>query len=154
MEWLSIGCIIMTAIGIAMLTIGFENYSFKLKLIGFLLACVGIVLIILVKKPTDNFTEWKESTEKTDIVEIEDGQYLIEMEDKYIYKAVTYSYDGENIPQYVEIKKDKNISVEITENTGSDEAYMVIFVRYATNAFGYELNSSDTTQTKYTFYIP
>lgn len=57
MEWLLIGCIIMTAIGIAMLTIGFENYSFKLKLIGLLLACVGIVLIVLIKKTTDNFTE-------------------------------------------------------------------------------------------------
>lgn len=122
-----------------------------LKLIGALIFSVGIVLLILLNYSTDNYTEWKETAEKTVIAEIEDGQYLIETQNVYVYKAVTYSYSGESTPKYLEIKKNKNISVEITENNWSDEAYMVIFTRSAKNVFGCTIN---TIQTKYTFYIP
>ena len=143
--------ILLIDAGFAMLLLGFDKKVLKLKLVGALIFSVGIVLFILLKYSTDNYTEWKETAEKTVIVEIEDGQYLIEMQNEYVYKAVTYSYIGENTLQYLEIKKDKNISVEITENNWSDEAYMVIFTRSARNVFGCTIG---TIQTKYTFYIP
>ena len=138
--------------GFCILFLGFvDKKSFKLKLIGALIFSVGIGLFILLNYPTDKYTEWKETTEKTVLAEIEDGQYLIEMQNEYLYKAVTYSYSGENTLQYLKIQKGKNISVETTENKWSDEAYMVFFTRYPKNVFGHTLN---TLQTKYIFYTP
>lgn len=138
--------------GFCILFLGFvDKKSFKFKLIGALIFSVGIGQFILLNYPTDNYTEWKETAEKTVIVEIEDGQYLTETQNEYVYKAVTYSYSGENTLQYLKIQEGKNISVEITENNWSNEAYMVIFTRYPKNVFGHTLN---TLQTKYTFYIP
>lgn len=142
---------LLILVGFCLLLLGFDKKVSILKLIGVLIFCVGIVLLILLNYPTDKYTEWKETTEKTVLAEMESGQYLIEMENEYVYKAVTYSYSGENTLQYLKIQKGKNISVETTENNWSDEAYMVFFTRYPKNVFGNTLN---TLQTKYTFYIP
>lgn len=152
MDWLFlfwgsiIGSIIIAGIGLVMYSIGLKKRRVPLISIGFFLFIVGAALLVYVRFPTDNYTQWKQTTEKIAILEIADEQYLIETESVYIYKTETSSY--------LELKKDVNTLVETTENTESDEAYMVIFTRYAKNAFNQELHFNDNMQSKYIFYIP
>ena len=152
MDWLFlfwgsiIGSIIIAGIGLVMYSIGLKKERVPLTLIGFFLFIVGAFLLVNVRFPTDNYTQWKETSEKIAILEIADEQYLIETESVYIYKTKTSSY--------LEVKKDANTLVETTENTEGDEAYLVIFTRYAKNAFNQELHFNDNMQSKYIFYIP
>ena len=152
MDWLFlfwgsiIGSIIIAGIGLVMYSIGLKKERVPLSLIGFFLFIVGAALLVYVRFPTDNYTQWKQTTEKIAILEIADEQYLIETESVYIYKTETSSY--------LEVKKDVNTLVETTENTEGDEAYLVIFTRYAKNAFNQELHFIDNMQSKYIFYIP
>ena len=152
MDWLFlfwgsiIGSIIIAGIGLVMYSIGLKKERVPLSLIGFFLFIVGAALLVYVRFPTDNYTQWKQTTEKIAILEIADEQYLIETESVYIYKTETSSY--------LEVKKDVNTLVETTENTEGDEAYLVIFTRYAKNAFNQELHFNDNMQSKYIFYIP
>lgn len=138
--------IILIAIGLFIVARGDEETRPISLYLGILLTCVGMMVSIFSILPIENYTE----CENQIIVEIEDGQYLIETDDKYIYRPITYSYSGENIPPYKVIKKDTNVSVEIIKDTLSNEPYMVIFIRYAKNIFGIIIQK----QTEYVFFIP
>lgn len=145
---------VIFVVGLVVWGYGADERNTALSIIGILIAGAGIVLLLLLITPTNNYSEWKEVIGKIDITEIEDGQYLIETEDEYIYKTVTYSFSGETKSQYVKIRKDKYTLVECTKNNLSDEAYIVTFTRDAQNIFGYWAPYGDIQQTKYIFYIP
>lgn len=145
---------VIFVVGLLVFGYGVDERNTALSIIGILIAGAGIVLLLLVITPTNNYSEWKEVIGKIDIMEIEDGQYLIETEDEYIYKTVTYSFSGETKSQYVKIRKDKYTLVECTKNNLSDEAYIVTFTREAENVFGDWAAFGDIKQTKYIFYIP
>lgn len=142
--------IIEVAIGICVFLGGLNEEETKIKVVGGVIVVLGILLILDGIK-TDNYTEWKATSETEIILQAENDQYVIENEKEYLYEVLTYTENGEKTEECKSIEKNQDTFVEYVE-IGQDEiACCSKFTRENKSVLG---ANNGFIQTKYVFYIP
>lgn len=153
MKFMVIGIVI----GIILVLIGFFYFlgassedDTRGKISGVVLVVLAIFLILICIK-TDNYTEWKETSESEIILQVENNKYVFENEKEYIYKTLKYTENGEKTEVLKHIEKNEGAFVEYVEIDQDEIASCSKFTRRNKTVLGF---SNGPIQIKYVFYIP
>ena len=141
---------IILALGIILFLIGFGiivgsciQDNLKAGLLGIIMIFIGLMIITLTPI---HITKWQETNELCEIV---NGEYLIETTDGYVFKKVIFSELGERNEEYVQIRKEKETSVDIVSIERDETPIYKVVYNEEKALFGNVLKR----QTNYIFYI-